>query len=179
DALKKLYVTEGRWDDLEKFYRDRGKIDEYIRVLEREVESGSDTHRLELAMKIAVLYRDELQKADRAMRAFEKVLSLDENNLAAAEALIPLYEQGRDLLALDERNEQALDALDRLYLGKGRYEDLMSVYAKKLDLTNNADERIAIQSKVGQLYEDEIKDDQKAIGAYLAILDVAGDELSA
>ena len=96
DALKKLYVTEGRWDDLEEFYRSRGKIDEYIRVLEREVEAGSEPHRLALAMKIAVLYRDELQKADRAMRAFEKVLSLDENNLAAAEALIPLYEAGRD-----------------------------------------------------------------------------------
>ena len=51
-------------------------------------------------MKIAVLYRDELQKADRAMRAFEKVLQLDENNLAAAEALIPLYEAGRDPKAL-------------------------------------------------------------------------------
>ena len=42
DALKKLYVTEGRWDELEEFYRSRGKIDEYIRVLEREVEAGSE-----------------------------------------------------------------------------------------------------------------------------------------
>ena len=39
DALKKLYVTEGRWEDLEEFYTSRGKVDEYIRVLEREVES--------------------------------------------------------------------------------------------------------------------------------------------
>ena len=46
DALKKLYVTEGRWDDLEEFYTSRGKVDEYIRVLEREVEAGSETHRL-------------------------------------------------------------------------------------------------------------------------------------
>ena len=100
DALKKLYVTESRWSDLEEFYRSRGKIDEYIRVLEREVESGAESQRLALAMKIAVLYRDELQKADRAMRAFEKVLQLDEHNLAAAEALIPLYEAGRDPKAL-------------------------------------------------------------------------------
>src|SRR4029079_5763338 len=100
DALKKLYVSEGRWDELEEFYSSRNKIDEYIRVLEREVESGTDTHRLSLAMKIAVLYRDVLQKNDRAMRAFEKVLQLDENNLEAAEALIPLYEAGRDPKAL-------------------------------------------------------------------------------
>jgi tetratricopeptide (TPR) repeat protein len=299
DALKKLYVTEGRWEDLEEFYTSRGKVDEYIRVLEREVESGSDTHRLSLAMKIAVLYRDTLQKADRAMRAFEKVLQLDENNLAAAEALIPLYEQGRDpkalvrvleiqlkatddpllrqermkrlaqyneeklrdkgaafgwwlkahaedheseeihgqierlaaetggwnalvdayaaslpkfshredalplmlvmarviekeqgdveraldmnrqILAIDERNEQAVDALQRLYLGKGQFEDLLKIYEKKLDLTNDADERIQIQLKIGQLYEDEVKDDKKAIAAYQAILDASGDEPSA
>ncbi|HMG53842.1 MAG TPA: tetratricopeptide repeat protein, partial [Kofleriaceae bacterium] len=305
DALKKLYVTEARWTDLEEFYRSRGKLDEYIRVLEREVEAGSESHRLALAMKIAVLYRDELQKNDRAMRAFEKVLSLDENNLEAAEALIPLYEGGRDpralvrvleiqlratpdhepstrqdrikrlaqynedklrdkgaafgwwlkahaedhaaewiraelerlagsieapgngwsqlvdayaeslprfarkadalplmlvmagviereqadvdraldmnrqILAIDEGNEQALDALERLYLGKGQFEDLLGVYEKKLALTMDGDGRIAIQTKIGQLYEDEVKDDKKAIAAYLAILDAAGDEPSA
>lgn len=296
DALKKLYVTEGRWDELEEFYTSRGKVDEYIRVLEREVESGSETHRLSLAMKIAVLYRDTLQKADRAMRAFEKVLSLDENNLAAAEALIPLYEQGRDpkalvrvleiqlkatddkfqrqermkklaqyneerlrdkgaafgwwlkahaedheseeihqqierlaaetqgwnqlvdayaaslpkfshpedglplmlvmarviereqgdvdralqmntrILELDERNEQALDALERLYLGKAQFDQLLKIYEKKLELSSDPDERIAIQSKIGQLYEDEVKDDKKAVAAYMAILDASGDE---
>ncbi|MDB4956997.1 MAG: Tetratricopeptide 2 repeat protein, partial [Myxococcales bacterium] len=298
DALKKLYVTEGRWDELEQFYRTRGKIDEYIRVLEREVEAGSETHRLSLAMKIATLYRDELQKPDRAMRAYEKVLTLDENNLDAAEALIPLYQAGRDpkalvrvleiqlratpadeenlrlerikalaqyneeklrdkgaafgwwikalseqhdaewihteverlagetqgwntlvdayaaalpkfphkadalplmlvmarviekeqgdidralemnrqILAIDEHNEQALDALERLFLGKGGFEELLKVYEKKLDLTNDPDERIAIQSKIGKLYEDEVKDDKKAVAAYQAILDAVGDE---
>jgi tetratricopeptide (TPR) repeat protein len=296
DALKKLYVTEARWDDLEEFYRSRGKLEEYVRVLEREVEAGPEQHRLALAMKIAVLYRDEVKKADRAMRAFEKVLSLDESNLAAAEALIPLYKEGRDprklvgvleiqlratedpherqdrikaiaeynekslrdkgaaygwwlraqaedhkaewirvelerlaeetgawtalvdayqqslgkftvkadalplmlvmarvletelgevdralemnrqILAIDDANEQALDALERLYLGKGRYEDLLAVYQKKLDLTADGDQRIAIQSKIGQLYEDEVKDDAKAVTAYMGILDAAGDE---
>jgi len=300
DALKKLYVAEGRWEDLEEFYRARGKIDEFIRVLEREVDSGNEQFRLQLAMKIAVLYRDELQKADRAMRAFEKVLQLDENNLAAAEALIPLYEGGRDpralvrvleiqlratpveeqltrqerikrlaqyseerlrdkgaafgwwlqafaedheseeirteaerlagettgwaqlleaysaalpkfehkpdalplmlvmarimqeqadvdaaldmnrrILEIDEGNEQALDALEKLYLGKGQFEQLLGIYAKKLELTSDADERIAIQSKIGQLYEDEVKDDQKAIAAYQGILEAVGDEPSA
>ena len=299
DALKKLYTTEGRWDDLEEFYRSRGKIEEYIRVLEREVDAGPEQHRLSLAMKIALMYRDEVKKADRAMRAFEKVLQLDETNLAAAEALIPLYREGRDprklvgvleiqlratqdsherqerikaiaeysekalrdkaaalgwwlrahaedhraewiraelerlaeetqawtalvdaylqsipkfdvkkdalplllvvarvlekelgevdraldmnqkILALDDANEQALDALERLYLGKGTYQDLLDIYSKKLELTIDGDERIAIQSKIGQLYEDEVKDDAKAIAAYQAIIDAAGDEPTA
>jgi len=305
DALKKLYVQDARWDDLEQFYTVRGKLDEYVRVLEREVEAGPEQHRLTLAGKIAVLYRDELQKPDRAMRAFEKVLQLDERNLAAAEALIPLYEAGRDpkklvgvleiqlaateetsvrqerikklaeynedklrdkgaafgwwlkahaedhaaawireelerlaketgawqelvdayaaslpalssgasgaggadprdalplmsvmaaalekelgqhdralelnrrIVDIDPSNQDALDALERLYLGKGQFQALLDIYQKKLELTSDVDERVDIQAKIGQLYEDEVKDDGKAIAAYLGILDAVGDE---
>lgn len=296
DALKKLFVQDARWDDLEDFYRSRGKIDEYVRVLEREVEAGPEQHRLTLAGKIAVLYRDELQKPDRAMRAFEKVLQLDDKNLAAAEALIPLYEAGRDprklvgvleiqlaatdepslrqdrlkrlaeyneeklkdkgaafgwwqkahaedheaewiraelerlaaelgtwqelvaaygaslpkyatpldalpvmsvmaaalekelgqhdralelnrqIVDLDPHNQDALDALERLYLGKGQFQALLDVYGKKLELSTDVDERVDIQAKIGQLYEDEVKDDDKAIAAYQGILDAVGDE---
>src|SRR5262249_53943795 len=88
-------------------------------------------------------------------------------------------DMNRQILGIDEGNEQALDALERLYLGKGRFQDLLDIYKKKLDLSHDADERIAIQSKIGQLYEDEVKDDKAAIGAYQAILDAAGDEPSA
>ncbi len=310
DALKKLYVQDARWDDLEAFYATRGKLEEYVRVLEREVEAGPEPHRLTLAGKIALLYRDELQKPDRAMRAFEKVLQLDEHNLAAAEALIPLYEAGRDpkklvgvleiqldatppddrilrqermkklaeyneeklrdkgaafgwwlkahaedhdaewirvelerlaketgawqelvdaygasvpslssgasgpggkdprdalplmsvmatalekelgqhdralelnrrVIDIDPSNQEALDALERLYLGKGQFQALLDIYQKKLELTSDVDERVEIQAKIGQLYEDEVKDDERAIGAYLGILDAVGDEPTA
>ena len=89
------------------------KIDEYIRVLEREVETGTRRTGSSLAMKIAVLYRDALQKADRAMRAFEKVLPLDENNLAAAEALIPLYEKANAIEGARARARDPARARDR------------------------------------------------------------------
>src|SRR5690606_18718685 len=85
----------------------------------------------------------------------------------------------RQILELDEGNEQALDALERLYLGKGQYQELLDIYERKLQLTHDGDERIAIQSKIGQLYEDEVKDDDKAIAAYLGIIDAAGDEPTA
>ena len=66
---------------------------------------------VDLIERNAVLYRDEIQKADRAMRAFEKVLSLDENNLEAAEALIPLYETGRDPRALGKLQVSTVPSL--------------------------------------------------------------------
>ncbi|HEX2570588.1 MAG TPA: tetratricopeptide repeat protein [Polyangia bacterium] len=96
DALKKLYLTQKAWDELEAFYAAQGKIEEYVRVLERQVETEDAATKITLNTRIAELYRDELAKPDRAMRAYEKVLSLDEQNQAAAEALIPLYESAKD-----------------------------------------------------------------------------------
>ncbi|GAB4564002.1 MAG: hypothetical protein Tsb0020_13700 [Haliangiales bacterium] len=296
DALKKLYIADKDWGALEEFYRSQGKLDEFVRLLERQVESGDEEDKLPLAMKIAVTYRDELDKADRATRAFEKVLTLDESHLEAAEALIPLYEGGRDprklvrvleiqlehteepelrierikrlaeysdeslrdkgaafgwwlkahaedhesepiraelerlaaetsafaelvsayqasyekfdaperalplmavvarlqeeelgeidealatnrqILDIDEANEGAIGALERLYLGKERYADLLDIYKRKLELTFDGDARTEIQFKIGQLYEDEVKDDDKAIEAYREILAAIGDD---
>src|SRR5262249_12024802 len=96
DALKKLYLAQKNYDELEKFYASQNKYDEYIRVLERQTETEDDASKVALNIKIAELYRDRMQKADRAMRAYEKVLTLDAENLAAAEALIPLYEAAKD-----------------------------------------------------------------------------------
>src|SRR5262249_50833685 len=96
DALKKLYLGERRYDELESFYAAQNKYDEYIRVLERQVESEEPSAKVALGLKVAELYRDRLHKSDRARAAFERVLTLEPENLAAAEALIPLYEAAKD-----------------------------------------------------------------------------------
>jgi len=92
DALKKLYLQQRDWDAMEQFYAAQGKWDELVRVLERQTEVEDDAARLSLWNKIGEIYRDRLMKSDRAQRAFEKALTLDPQNLGAAEALIPIYE---------------------------------------------------------------------------------------
>jgi tetratricopeptide (TPR) repeat protein len=42
DALKKKYLALGRWDDLEVFYAESGKWDEFIRVLEQQEAKESN-----------------------------------------------------------------------------------------------------------------------------------------
>ncbi len=96
DAIKKLFVEQKSWDDLESFYARQNKYDELIRTFERQVELEDDDNKVLLNNRIAVLYRDRMAKPDRAMRAFESVLKLDAKNLVAAEALIPLYEAAKD-----------------------------------------------------------------------------------
>ncbi|MCA1663883.1 MAG: tetratricopeptide repeat protein, partial [Myxococcales bacterium] len=301
DALKKLYLQQKNFDELEKFYAAQNKYDEYIRVLERQAETEDDATKIVLNVKIAELYRDRLNKADRAMRAYEKVLSLDAQNLPSAEALIPLYEGAKDarklvaaleiqlghtresgtrvermrrlaelseqqlkdkpaaygwylklfnedpravggreeierlakesggwaelvgayetayakvglddkearlplmmvvarvqeeelaepdkalatnveILKLDGNNAQAIAALERLYLRTERYDELLGIYEKKLELESDKEAQKEIRYKVASIFELEIKDNARAIGAYQDILKDSPDELQA
>jgi len=96
DALRKLYLQAKDWDALEGFYSTQGKWDEFVRVLERQADIETDDTRVGLWNKIATLYQERVGKPDKAQKAFEKTLSLDANNLIAAEALIPIYEKAAD-----------------------------------------------------------------------------------
>ncbi|MSP17021.1 MAG: tetratricopeptide repeat protein, partial [Myxococcales bacterium] len=117
DAVKKLWIARRNWSELEAFHAESGKLDELVRLLERQVEIDAVEARAELWEKIALLYRDRLAKPDRAMRAFEKLLALDHANALAAEALIPLYEQAKDwkklVIALEAQLPQLAEASER------------------------------------------------------------------
>ncbi len=89
DALRKLFVTRRAWDDLEALFGPR--VEEYLRAIERQIDLESGDVQLELLRRAALLYRDRLRRPDRALRAFERMLDLDGQSLAAAEGLIPLY----------------------------------------------------------------------------------------
>ena len=93
EQLKKRYVALGRWDELEMFYAQTERWDEFIRVLESNESRTEDSNqRIAMLMKIAELWMTQKGKPERAVRAYEKILGIDSNHLPAAERLIPLYE---------------------------------------------------------------------------------------
>lgn len=144
EALKKKYLALGRWDDLEVFYAESGKWDEFIRVLEQQESKEANTEaKIGLLFKIAELWADKKQKNDRAARAYEKVLELEPENLRAAEALIPIYTQAGNQKALANAIEVKL----------GHEED---AYAK-----------LSLLREVAALYEGKVKEPQKAFDRYL------------
>jgi tetratricopeptide (TPR) repeat protein len=299
DALKKLYLQQRDWNALEQFYAAQGKWDELVRVLERQSETEEGPARLGLWNKIGEIYRDHLGKLDKAQRAFEKSLSLDEHDAVAAEALIPIYEKANvvgplaqvllvqlqnttefadrqtrmkrltglldkdagdqmsalqiALAALEEnpasdwaredsarlagisggwaklvevyeaalpkitddavrlpvlgilaaayekelanpeaaiernqaileiapKHEEAVGALERLYVATGRFAQLLAIYDKKLELAKSKQEQLDIRFKLAGLYEEEIKQPDKAIEIYQAILKQDATQLAA
>src|SRR5205814_235458 len=75
EAVKKKYLALQRWDDLEQFYAESGKWDEFIRVLEQqEAKETENAAKAGLLFKIAQLWNDRKQKTDRAAKAYERVL---------------------------------------------------------------------------------------------------------
>jgi tetratricopeptide (TPR) repeat protein len=150
EQLKKRYVTLGRWDDLEVFYADTGKWDEFIRVLESNEARATDTaQRIGMLMKIAELWMTQKGKPDRAAKAYEKVLSFDENNLAAAERLIPVYTTANN--------------------PKG----LATAIEVKLSHVQQPEDSLGLLREVAGLYESRINDKAKAFERYLAAFKIA------
>ncbi|MDX2051129.1 MAG: tetratricopeptide repeat protein [Polyangiaceae bacterium] len=150
EQLKKRYVTLGRWDDLEVFYSESGKWDEFIRVLETN-ESRAETpeQRIGMLMKVAELWMTQKGKPDRAARAYEKVLSLDANNLDAAERLMPLY--------MSANNPKGLASAIEVRLGH----------------VSEPEDRLALLREVAALYEGRINDKDSAFERYLAAFQIA------
>ncbi len=154
EALKKKYLALGRWDDLEVFYAESGKWDEFIRVLEsQEAKETDERAKIGLLIKIAQLWMVQKGKPDRAAKAYEKVLSIDPKHLEAAEALIPLYEQANN--------------------PKG----LAGAIEVKLLHDQSTETRLELFRQAAGLYETKLKEPQRAFERYLSAFELApGDE---
>ncbi len=98
EQLKRRYVSLGAWDELEAFYAENEKWDELIRIVERQAEAQdtSAEDKILLLFRAARLWEHEKGKPDRAARVYEKILAADPDNVRAAEALTPIYEEAHD-----------------------------------------------------------------------------------
>ncbi|MFO0548190.1 MAG: tetratricopeptide repeat protein [Polyangiaceae bacterium] len=153
EALKKKYLALGMWDDLEVFYAESGKWDEFIRLLETQESKETDEKaKIGLLVKTAQLWDTQKGKPDRAARAYEKVLALDSNHLGAAEALIPIYKQA------------------------GNAKGLAAAIEVKLKHDNEDEERLALLREVAGLYESKLKEPERAFERYLAAFELAPSE---
>ncbi len=145
EQLKRRYVALKAWDDLEAFYATTDKWDELIRIFEREadVKETPPEEQIELLFRAAYLWETQKQKLDRAARAYEKVLAVDPENLRAAEALSPIYEEANDA------------------------KKLVRVYGVRLEHMEDPAGRIHLLREMGLLYHERLRDKQTAFEKFL------------
>jgi tetratricopeptide (TPR) repeat protein len=80
------------------------------------------------------------------------------------------------ILESDPKNTRAVNALEKIYAQMGRYEELLTIYSRRLEMAEDDEERKEILFNQALLWEEEVQDGSKAIDVLLQIVDMAGDE---
>ena len=124
---------------------------------------------------VATLRRQLERSASDGERAaiIERIGATEEDRLDDVAAATSSY---RALLDLDPGSIVALDALERLYIAGGHYEELVGVIKRRIDLSAEAELRATGWRRVAELYESALQQRDEAVLAYLALLDVAPDD---
>ena len=83
------------------------------------------------------------------------------------------------ILLIDERNAKAYRDLERLYRQERKWESLVETYRKHIAVTTDTTERIELYTQMGQVYEQELRDLDRAIEAYNDVLSFEDDHADA
>lgn len=188
DALKELYTTFERWDDLQVLYRNR------------IAETVDADQKLELLLQVCFLFEELLDDAEQAIRAYQDVLELEPTHAASRRALDRLYrrtERYRDLAGLlhqeltEAEGQEALETtfeLGEIYEEKledaaaavGHYEAVLTEQPTHLRaqealerLISTPSQRQRVASILEPLYES-----QGAYGELVVVLEVQLEELN-
>src|SRR4029079_14225396 len=105
--------------------------------------------------RAAQLYQEVLGEADKAIEVFQQVLSVDETD------------------------QTALRQLEGLYVQSGRWSDLKNVYGKMAELASEPSEKKARLFVLGQVYDRELNDPERAIDVYTSIMDIDPEDYDA
>ncbi|HEY0483245.1 MAG TPA: tetratricopeptide repeat protein, partial [Kofleriaceae bacterium] len=117
-----------------------------------------------------------IPEVDERKALLYRSAQIEEEVLSDADAAIATF---RQVLSIDDVDLVAMDALERLYVRLERWEPLKDVYAKKADLAEDPGDKKRMLYVLAQVYDRELGDVAKAIETYQGILDLDADELPA
>ncbi|HEY7956264.1 MAG TPA: tetratricopeptide repeat protein, partial [Polyangia bacterium] len=137
-------------DALEGLYAEGREWDPLFEIYARRAElagaNGNDERRREYLMKLAQLSDKELDRPTEAMRAYEQVLEL--------------YPAAED----------ASRALEQHYTAAHRHADLADLLEKRLGFADDLDEAVALRFRLATIYDEDLRDDDRAVDNYRAAL---------
>jgi golgin subfamily B member 1 len=83
------------------------------------------------------------------------------------------------VLSVDDGDKAALDQLERLYIRLARWNDLKNIYAKKAELAGTPVEKKQMLFVLGQVYDRELGDPERAVETYSSIMDLDPEDYDA
>ncbi len=175
--LYELRLRSARW------YRDRLSD---AKAAERALVDALqlDPEPLEAHAELVALLREQQRSAElvAALRAWAVVEPVTEERTAhlreaAGIALEALSEPElaaecyQELLSIDRTEAEALRALCEIRYGQSRWNEVVGLLERRLDVASDDAERASLARKVGQVYRTHLSDSRAAIEAYEAALD--------
>jgi len=92
-TLRDAYVKAGAWDELHTLFSRNDDFVGLADVLNQAAEQSDDPEEVvELSLRAAAVYRDDLGEPQRAQRSLERALTVDEHHVEAATRLAPIYQ---------------------------------------------------------------------------------------
>ena len=157
DSLEKLAEREKDWTTLAE-------------VIERRVSATLDEkEQIRLLSKLAGLYGEQLNDGALAASGWKRVLKIDPKNGKALRTLRESYVQAGDWTALEE-----------LYGETNDWEGLAEVLGNAAERATEVDQKVDLSFRAAGVYENRIREPQRAFRAYERVLSVrANDERAA
>jgi hypothetical protein len=147
EVLESDGQDERALDALEAIHNAKGEWRDLIEILRRRVDLTQDKAvRRDLLWRIAEVIEKKLSDRDEAITAYHVIL--------------------------DERADDlpTLDALARLYGQAEQHSDLLEILERRLPLTQQIDERVALRTRMAKLLEGPLRRSDSALEVYRDIL---------
>ena len=134
DSLERVFEAFQRWEEL-------------VEVLDQKAAATYDPEKgVEIKSRVAQIWEEELQNVEQAILAYRGVLTVDQDQLPA------------------------LQALERLYMQTEQYNELVDVYEQQLGLTHEPDEQVGLHGKLAWVFEAHFQDLDRAVESYNNVL---------
>ncbi|HWB73585.1 MAG TPA: hypothetical protein VG755_01495, partial [Nannocystaceae bacterium] len=109
--LRDAYVADARWGDLQALYEGQGRLADVVEVLQSAADRLGDVEaRVALYRRVAELCQGKLGQPERALRALERTLAIQPDNIEVARELVPIYREQRNWARLMSTHEVLLRA---------------------------------------------------------------------
>ncbi len=139
-VLRDTYLKASRFDDLEELYTSQKDLEGLAEVLSTAADRNKDdAEKLDLSYRAARVYEEGLGQAARAIRSYERILSIDPKDNRAILRVLPLYEQ-------EEKWARIPPLLEVLVETAEEDETRVAMYERLIDLSSGrlADKKAAM-----------------------------------
>ena len=141
---------------LADFYRKQKRWGDLVGVLAMHADLEQEApKKVDLLLSLADAYETQIGDAAQATYAYQRALDTDEHCL------------------------DAINALERLYRRTQAWDRLVDVLAKKALVVEDQDLAVRLRLQVGELWEDRLGDNARAVDAYKEVLSVDPQNLAA